>query len=281
LAVIVPAERAEEARAVMVELFPAGFEERELGAVVELAAYAGGESEALLREAFGSVRVDEVEPGWEERWRDFHRGVRVGELWVGPPWEKPPAGARAVVIDPGQAFGTGSHPTTRLCLELLADLPCSSLLDVGCGSGVLAIAAAKLGFSPVRAIDSDLLAVAATAANARLNGVEVEVAELDALAGELPDADIVLANLTLASVSALIARIQGVTLVTSGYLATDRIDAVGFECVRRAVLRLGGRPRRPVPGGVVPVATFRQLPGLQGLPRRRARRARASARGRS
>ena len=73
-------------------------------------------------QAFGGAARADVEEGWEDRWREFHRPVRVGPLWVGPPWEEPAADALAVVIDPGRAFGTGAHPTTRLCLELLAEL---------------------------------------------------------------------------------------------------------------------------------------------------------------
>ena len=103
----------------------------------------------------------------------FHHGVVVGRFWVGPPWEEAPAGVEAVVIDPGRAFGTGAHPTTRLTLELLQELEPGSLLDVGCGSGVLSIAAAKLGFAPVVAIDVDADAVEVTLENARPNGVEI------------------------------------------------------------------------------------------------------------
>ena len=104
--------------------------------------------------AFPHADRTEVEAGWEDRWREFHRPVRVGPLWIGPPWETAPGDALAVVIDPGRAFGTGAHPTTRLCLELLLDLPRTSLLDVGCGSGVLSIAAARLGFGPSSASTS-------------------------------------------------------------------------------------------------------------------------------
>jgi ribosomal protein L11 methyltransferase len=102
-----------------------------------------------------------------------------------------------VVIDPGQAFGTGAHATTRLCLELLLALePSGPLVDLGCGSGVLAIAAAKLGWRPVLGIDHDSLAVEATRENARVNGVDIEVRRHDLLRdGRAPSAPTVLANL--------------------------------------------------------------------------------------
>ena len=89
----------------------------------------------------------------------------LGErLTVRPPWEPAAATALDVVIDPGQAFGTGAHATTRLCLELLLELePGGSLLDLGCGSGVLAIVAAQLGFRPVLAVDNDPASLLATA----------------------------------------------------------------------------------------------------------------------
>ena len=92
-----------------------------------------------------------------------------------PPWEPPGDTALDVVIDPGQAFGTGSHATTRLCLELMLELDAASrgsFVDVGCGSGVLAIVAAKLGFAPVTALDYDRAATAATRENAARNGVD-------------------------------------------------------------------------------------------------------------
>ena len=97
-----------------------------------------------------------------------------GRLVVRPPWE--PAGSAEIdlVIDPGQAFGTGAHATTRLCLELMLDLPAGGgFVDLGCGSGVLAIAAAALGYSPVVGLDFDPASVVATGENALANGVEV------------------------------------------------------------------------------------------------------------
>src|SRR6478609_9047879 len=115
--------------------------------------------DALLAELPGA-RVEHAADGWEDAWRAFHRPVVAGGLWLGPPWEPPPDPARAVVIDPGRAFGTGAHATTRLCIELLARIGGGgSLLDVGCGSGVLGIAAARLGFGPNTCIDVDPVAV--------------------------------------------------------------------------------------------------------------------------
>ena len=170
----------------------------------------------------------EVEDGWEDRWREFHRPVRIGPLWVGPPWASAPAESIAVFIDPGRAFGTGAHPTTRLCLELLLDLPRTSLLDVGCGSGVLSIAAARLGFRPLTAVDLEEPAVEATRANAEANGVAVDARMLDALAEPLPASELVVANIALAAVTALGAKLEAARLVTSGYLAADRPEPAGY-----------------------------------------------------
>jgi ribosomal protein L11 methyltransferase len=123
-----------------------------------------------------------------------------GRLYVRPPWEQPAVrpGVHEVVIDPGQAFGTGTHPTTRLCLELMLELDETegSFADLGCGSGVLAIAASKLGFSPVSAFDADRAAVAATDSNARANAVLLDSVErFDLRSGAIPAADVVAANL--------------------------------------------------------------------------------------
>jgi ribosomal protein L11 methyltransferase len=227
--VTVAAEQAEEARARLLDLFPAGFEEVERGHAVELAAYVGAEGERSLRDLFGEVVSEPVADDWQERWRAFHRPVRIGPLWVGPPWERPPADAVPVVIDPGRAFGTGAHPTTRLSLELLLGLDHGSLLDVGCGSGVLAIAAAKLGFGPVAAIDLDPAAVEATEANAERNGVGLRVGTVDALAVRLPPADVAVANIALDAVEAIVPRLEAETIVTSGYLEAERPALAGLR----------------------------------------------------
>ena len=152
----------------MLELFPEGFEELGgAGGALELAAYTNAAGEERIWQAFGGAAATDVEADWQDRWRQFHKPVRVGSLWIGPPWEAPDGGAIAVVIDPGRAFGTGGHPTTQLCLQLLEDEDRGSVLDVGCGSGVLSIAAAKLGFDPVTAVDFDPQAVEATRAERR------------------------------------------------------------------------------------------------------------------
>jgi ribosomal protein L11 methyltransferase len=238
--VTVPHERAETARAQMLELFPHGFEELDSPGGVELIGYtdAAGE-EHFMHEFSGasSIKLEssEVAPGWEERWRQFHRPARIGPLWVGPPWEEPPPDALAVVIDPGRAFGTGSHATTRLCLEHLLELRDErrSLVDVGCGSGVLAIAAARIGFDPVIALDNDPAAIAATRTNAAANGVAVETLLGDALAGGLPDGDVVVANISLEAIVELGAGLHSRVVVTAGYLVSERPQLPGYIVVSR------------------------------------------------
>jgi ribosomal protein L11 methyltransferase len=215
----------------MLELFPDGFEEVEHGDSVELAAYTDPGGEERLMQVFAGTSSSDVADGWEERWREFHRPVRIGPLWVGPPWEQAPTDALAVVVDPGRAFGTGAHPTTRLCLEALVDLERGSLLDVGCGSGVLAIAAALLGYDPVIGIDTDPVAIEATLANAAANGVAVDARAADGTGAALAAADVTVANISLRAVAEL--EPQSELLVTSGYLVSERPSPSGYRHVRR------------------------------------------------
>jgi ribosomal protein L11 methyltransferase len=134
-----------------------------------------------------------------------------------------------VVIDPGLAFGTGAHPTTRLCLELVAGQPRGKLLDVGCGSGVLSIAAVLLGFDPVIAIDNDPIAVEVARANAAVNGVVLDVRLSNGITEPLPPTDIAVANVLLGPVTDILARLDARVAVTSGYLATEQPQVDGWQ----------------------------------------------------
>jgi ribosomal protein L11 methyltransferase len=218
----------------MLELFPEGFEEIEREGSVELVAYTDPGGEEKLWHVFGGARGEDVAADWNERWKDFHRPIQVGDLWIGPPWHEPPPGGAAVVIDPGRAFGTGAHTTTQLCIELLLEQPRSGVVDFGCGSGVLAIVAAKEGFAPVTAVDVDENALAATRSNAALNHVEVDVRKLDVLVDELPEAELAIANITHASRTELAPRLRCSRLVSSGYLQSEPTECPPFRHVRRA-----------------------------------------------
>ena len=217
----------------MLELFPAGFEEVVGGESVEVAAYTSPEGEAQFRRVFRDARAADVEAGWDEAWKRFHRPVRVGPLWLGPPWEAAPNDAIAVVVDPGRAFGTGAHATTRLCLALLLSCERASVVDLGCGSGVLAIAAAKLGFAPVTALDADPAAVEAAVRNVASNGVAVTVARADVLADPLPETEIAIANIAREAVERVGPRVPAASLVTSGYARAERPAPAGWRAVER------------------------------------------------
>jgi ribosomal protein L11 methyltransferase len=217
----------------MLELFPTGFEEVESSEGVELIAYTDSAGEERLWHSFGGARGEDIAADWRDRWKAFHRPVRVGQVWIGPPWEEPPADATAIVIEPGRAFGTGGHPTTQLCVELLLELERGSLLDLGCGSGVLSVVAAKVGFMPVRAFDSDEHAVEATAANAAANGADVAVKLADVLTDDLPGSDVALANITRPTLEAVAPRVRARWLISSGYLPTDATELDTFRHVRR------------------------------------------------
>ena len=206
--------------ALLLHIFPEGVEELD-GA---FAVYADEPPTG-----FDVVEVEDVSEGWEDSWRAFHHGITVGRLWVGPPWEEAPEGAIPVVVDPGRAFGTGAHPTTRLCLELLQAVEPSSIVDVGCGSGVLSIAAAKLGFSPVAALDLDEVALEVTAANAVANGVAIE------LVIEPSRAELAVMNIALDVVEGILPTLEVPRAITSGYLDRDTPNADGWVSVERRV----------------------------------------------
>ena len=247
----VPLADEEEARAAMLALFPGGFEEVELAGELELAAYTDAAGEARLREVLGEVASCPVSEGWEEAWKQFHHSTRIGPLWVGPPWEESDAGELAVVVNPGRAFGTGAHPTTRLCLELLVEQERASLVDLGCGSGVVAVAAAKLGFAPVIGFDSNADAVEVARANAVANGVEIEVRHEDVLSAVLPEAGLAVANIDLPIVERLASLVRAPLMIASGYLKGANLRASRWRALERREMEgwAADLLRRLPPGG--------------------------------
>jgi ribosomal protein L11 methyltransferase len=266
LAVRVRRAQAELVLADLLELARGGVEETELaGDVVEYAVYGSpGELpdlpglRAVAGEALVEVSSSEVADDWGERWKRFHRPVlvespapgRVQGLYVRPPWEVGSgrgADLEEIVIDPGQAFGTGAHATTRLCLELLLELTIlhgrGPLLDVGTGSGVLAIAAARLGFGPVLALDHDRLSVTAATNNARMNGAAIEVRRFDLRREPLPQiagarAPVMVANLLRPLLFELAASIESPPehLIASGLLCAE-VDEIADSFAAKLGLR--------------------------------------------
>jgi ribosomal protein L11 methyltransferase len=261
LAVRVRRTDAELVLAELLGLAPAGVEESDLdGDLVEYAVYgAPGELPQLpdVQAAVGGALVEvvttEVADDWADRWRAFHRPIEIaGRLFVRPPWETPRDGLLDICIDPGQAFGTGAHHTTRLCLELLAELAegggHGAAVDLGCGSGVLAIAAAKLGWAPVFGVDHEVESVRATIENAEANGVVVAAERFDLVrGGPAPTAPLILANLLrpllLCVARAGFAGPPPATLIASGLLAHEADEVAG------AFARHGLRERARRHGG--------------------------------
>ncbi len=265
---------AELVLADLLELAPSGVEEVELpeqdGAegLVEYAVYgSSGELPNLpdLRAAAGRALVEistsEIPDGWSERWKQFHQPVliepseggasasSVCALHIRPPWTTSSVrpGVCEIVIDPAQAFGTGAHATTRLCLTLLLELALAdeergAVLDVGAGSGVLAIAAAQLGYQPVLALDNDRESMRAIAVNAAANGIELDTRRLDLRRDALPEiegepASVVLANLLKPLLLDLAATIASPPrhLIASGLLRAEAAQVASAFAARHSL----------------------------------------------
>lgn len=258
LAVRCPPELAEAVLAELLALAPGGVEEDEGSGYVEYAIYgAPGEvpdlgplKATVLNDARGRPRTGDEHPplievastevpdDWAERWTDFHKAVVIDErVRVRPSWEPAAAdGMIDIVIDPGRAFGTGAHPSTRLGIEFLLELASEGdaggpATDWGTGSGVLAIAAAKLGWDPVTGCDHELAALDVARANAKANGVELALTRLN-LRKDMPEpAPAVIANLTSPVLVEIAPRLAGgtgdppTTLVCSGMLAVE-VDSI-------------------------------------------------------
>jgi len=210
-----------------------------------------------VKEAIGRLRAFDLGPlggvalrrirdeDWLEAWKAQFAPVRIGPFFVRPSWSEARGEGTEIVLDPGMAFGTGLHPTTRQCLEALGalDLAGRAVLDVGTGSGILAIGAAKRGAARVVAVDTDALAVRAAAENARRNAVPVDVREGSAadVAGLF---DVVLANLVADVLVALASDLRARSaargsLVCAGIIrekeeaVVGALRAQGFALARR------------------------------------------------
>jgi ribosomal protein L11 methyltransferase len=285
LAVRVRRDDAEIVLAELLELAPAGVEEVQgVGDTVEYAVYGPpGELprlpdlSAAVGEALVEISTSEIADDWDERWKQFHRPVTiqapsrspsdersiVPALRVRPPWERAlehsDARMKEIVIDPGQAFGTGSHASTRLCIELLLELRADdprtgALLDIGTGSGVLAIAAAFLGFAPVLGLDHELASVEAARQNAAENDAQVEVRRFDLRTQALPWIDVaprppgalvILANLLRPLLGELASSMRAApTHLIAGGLLSEEVDEIVAAFSARLHLRERARRMR-------------------------------------
>ena len=207
---------------------------------IDTDALLGGLEAALAPAPLPPRRIEPLaEQDWARAWMDRFHPTRFGRrLWIVPSWHQPPEpDAVNVMLDPGIAFGTGTHPTTRLCLEWLDGVvePGMSLIDYGCGSGILAVAGALLGADPVLAIDTDPQAVAATRENAARNQVGDRIEA--ALPGVIPDrpVDLLVANILANPLIALAPRLSGLvrpggSIALSGILS-EQAEAVASAYV--------------------------------------------------
>ena len=213
-----------------------------------IAHFASAEDASESARLFGAEPPVEVpEQDWSIAWRTHHRPMQVGpRSWVHPPWEKPPRPGVAVAIDPGMAFGTGSHPTTALCLErcdeLLSRFPGADLLDVGTGSGVIALLAKMLGAGRVVGTENDPVSLEAARQGAALNGID----GVDWVLAEDPAAvpgrfKIVIANILLNTLEELAPAIAG-KVADGGRLVLSGLLAAQGDGAERAYVAQGLRP---------------------------------------
>ncbi len=194
-----------------------------------------------------SVEISEVkEEDWANNWKEYYKPLHIGKsVVVKPCWEEyePKMGEKIITLDPGAAFGTGAHETTSMCIELIEKYinPSDTALDIGCGSGILSVAASVLGASKVVAVDIDPLAVKTTMENAELNGIEK--GKITATVGDLTDKvsgrfNLVIANIVADVIISLLPTVPAFLedngiFICSGII-NDRADEV-----RDAILKMG------------------------------------------
>jgi ribosomal protein L11 methyltransferase len=261
---------AERVLAELVELVPGGVEEDRGAGYVEYAIYGPpGELpelpdlEAAAGDGLVSIETTEIPDDWADRWRDFHEPVIVGggRMVVRPSWEEA-SGERAeidIVVDPGRAFGTGAHATTRGCLELLLQLADRGeargpLVDWGTGSGVLAIAAAHLGWDPVEGVDHEAPSIEAATDNASANGVRASFRRLNLREEVPPSAPSVVANL----VYPLLAELAG-RMAAGAIEVPEKLVASGLLAREADAAREAFRPTGLLAESVVPVGEWTAL----------------------
>lgn len=269
LTIDLPEDEAELAQSLLDDLGVAGLEIRDREAPpmpgvrgpssgeAILIGYFGTDGEAAsaeqaLQEAFPRARILRApveQQDWANSWKALIRSVEVGRLWVGPPWlaDAAPRDKLRLSIEPKMAFGTGDHPTTQLCLEVVDEFlgarPGASVLDVGTGTGVLAIAARRLGASRVVGTDNDAMSVTLALENAQHNGtpeVELSGRTLDQVDGTF---DLVVANIlanTLIELAPLIVPKVRQRLALAGILAHQRAE-VEAAYVGRGLRALPGK----------------------------------------
>jgi ribosomal protein L11 methyltransferase len=236
LVVTVPVDLEEQASVALWELGSSGIEIRPAAAgLLELLAYFPDDVlVSSVAAALPDLRVETTEipdVDWVARFREGFRAFDAGRFRIAPTWDAPPPAPDLLVVDPGRAFGTGTHETTRLCLGALEELASrrrlGRTLDLGSGTGLLAVAAARLGAGPVVASDIDPEATASSRLHARLNATRLGVVQADGARGLLPGAfDLVLANLMALLLVDRSLEIRGLlapggALVLSGLLVGD------------------------------------------------------------
>jgi ribosomal protein L11 methyltransferase len=235
LALRVPARDVEEALDELLPIAPHGVIEVSRGEEVELRVRGDVHHESVCAAgaAFGATVEERVVPDGpqERRLFDYEPIVVAGRIVVRPAWAPRAPEFLEVVLEDDTAFGAGTHVTTRLCLEALCALePGGAALDLGCGSGVLGIAAALLGWDPVVAVDREPAAVAATRANARASGVAIDVRQGDVAEHAATPTSLVLANVPLAAHRA----IQTALTARPGVLIASGVQAREAEACARA-----------------------------------------------